>query len=95
MHFYQISYEWKQICFFVLDTQINDGTKKRTAHAEDIIREELNIVNAKILSYTNLKSTVGLSTELSNSLKKLETQKIQLERRVSERKYPKCNHKQH
>ena len=83
------NYKWKQICFFVLVTQSIDGRKTRKIHAQDIIREELDTVNAKIVSCTKLKSTVGLSTELSDSLKKLESRK-----RVLERKYPTCNRKQ-
>ena len=56
--------------FFGLDTpQPIDGRKKRKTHAQNIIREELNTVNAKIVSYTKLKSTGGLSTELSDSLR--------------------------
>ena len=46
---------------FVLDTQPIDGRKERKTHAQDVIREELNTVNAKIVSYGKLKSTVGLS----------------------------------
>ena len=65
---------------FVLDTQPIDGRKRRKIHAQGIIREELNTVNAKIVSYTKVKSTVGLSTELSDSLKKLETRIHQLEK---------------
>ena len=34
--------------------------EKRKTHAQDIIREEVNTVHAKIVSYTKLKSTVGL-----------------------------------
>ena len=52
---------------FVLDTQPIDGRKERKFHAQDVIREELNTVNAEIVSYAKLKSTVGLSTELSDS----------------------------
>ena len=64
---------------FVLDTQPIDGRKERKFHAQDVIREELNTVNAEIVSYAKLKSTVGLSSELSDSLKKLGTRKNQLE----------------
>ena len=64
---------------FVFDTQPIDGRKERKFHAQDVIREELNTVNAEIVSYAKLKSTVGLSTELSDSLKKLGTRKNQLE----------------
>ena len=70
----------KKNLFFVLDTQSIDGRKKRKTHAQDIIHEELNKVNGKIVSYTRLKSTVGLSTKLSDSLKKLQTRKNQLEK---------------
>ena len=66
--------------FFVLDTQPIDGRKRRKIHAQGIIREELNTLNAKMVSYTKVKSTVGLSTELSDSLKTLETRKHQLEK---------------
>ena len=33
--------------FFVLDTQPIDGRKRRKIHAQGIIREELNTLNAK------------------------------------------------
>ena len=66
--------------FFVLDKQPTVGSKKRKTHAQDIIREELNTVNAKIVSYTKLMSTVGLSTKLSDSLEILKTRKNQLEK---------------
>ena len=66
--------------FFELDTQPIDGRKKRKTHAQDITHEELNTVNTKIVSYTKLKYTVGLSTELSDSLKKLETWNNHLEK---------------
>ena len=59
--------------------------KKRKTHAQDVIPEELNTVNAKNVSYTKLKSTVGFSTELSDSLKKLQTQKNQLEKGFREK----------
>ena len=38
-------------------------------------RTPINGMKTKIVSYTKLKSTVGLTTELSDSLKKLETRK--------------------
>ena len=38
-------------------------------------RTPINGMKTKIVSYTKLKSTVGLTTELSDSLKKLETGK--------------------
>ena len=66
--------------FFVLDAQPIDGRKKRKTHAQDITHEGLNTVNTKIVSYTKLKYTVGLSTELPDSLKKLETWKNHLEK---------------
>ena len=61
--------------FFVLDTQPIDGSKKKNkkTHAQNIFLEELNTQNAKIVSYTKLKSIVSPSTRLSDSLKKLET----------------------
>ena len=59
--------------------------KKRKTHAQDVIPEELNTANAKNVSYTKLKSTVGFSTELSDSLKKLQTQKNQLEKGFREK----------
>ena len=66
--------------FFVLDTQHIDGSKTRKTHAQDIILKVLNTQNTKIVSFTKLKSIVGLSTALSDSLKKLETRKNQLEK---------------
>ena len=67
--------------------------KKRKTHAQDVIPEELNTVNAKNVSYTKLKSTVGFSTELSDSLKNCKLKKTSWKRDL-ERKYPTCNRKE-
>ena len=50
---------------------------------QDELREELNDINSKIKSYTRLKSTVGLSKELSVSLVNLRKEKDKLEKTLN------------
>ena len=72
--------------FFVIpDTSSTSTTisRKRKTLAEDQLCEELHSVNSKIVSYTILKSAVGLSKELSVSLVNLRKEKDKLDKTLN------------
>ena len=61
---------------------IDKSSRKRKTPMQDEIWEQLNSINSKILSYSKLKKTVGLSKELMASLHNLETQKAKVEKKL-------------
>ena len=71
--------------FFIPDTSSTSTTtsRKRKTLAEDQLCEELHSVNSKIVSYTILKSAVGLSKELSVSLVNLRKEKDKLDKTLN------------
>ena len=73
--------EWKQICFCRYTTHWWKEKKKNSCSRYYSWRA--NTVKAKITFYTNLKSTVGPCTELSDSLKKAQLEKS-LRKKISD-----------
>ncbi|GFN81000.1 hypothetical protein PoB_000750600 [Plakobranchus ocellatus] len=50
--------------------------------AQDLIRKELDSVNAKISSFVHVKKTVGLSSELKTDLEKFQKQRDTLQKKL-------------